>query len=42
MVRKIEVAKVIEYKPLLDQAIDLSDYKPESCIILQRPQQISD
>lgn len=34
----IEVNRVIEYKPLLDTAIDLADHKPESCIILQRPQ----
>ncbi|MBU1565301.1 MAG: propionyl-CoA synthetase [Proteobacteria bacterium] len=34
----IEVKKVIEYKPLLDKAIDLSDVKPEACIIFQRPQ----
>ncbi|WP_300462378.1 propionyl-CoA synthetase [Desulfobacula sp.] len=34
----IEVKKVIEYKPLLDEAIDLSDTKPEACIIFQRPQ----
>ena len=34
----IEVAKVIEYKPLLDEAIDLSESKPDACIILQRPQ----
>ena len=33
----IEVKKVIEYKPLLDRAIDLSDVKPETCIIFQRP-----
>ena len=33
----IEVKKVIPYKPLLDQAIDMSDYKPSSCIIIQRP-----
>ncbi|MCG8639626.1 MAG: propionyl-CoA synthetase [Desulfobacterales bacterium] len=33
----IEVKKVIEYKPLLDRAIDLSDAKPETCIIFQRP-----
>jgi len=33
----IEVAKVIAYKPLLDEAINLSDYKPEKCVILQRP-----
>ena len=34
----IEVKRVIEYKPLLDDAIDLSESKPEACIILQRPQ----
>jgi len=34
----IEVKRVIEYKPLLDEAIDLSDSKPEACIIFQRPQ----
>ncbi len=34
----IEVKKVIEYKPLLNEAIELSDSKPGSCIILQRPQ----
>ena len=33
----IEVAKVIKYKPLLDKAIDLADYKPEKCVIYQRP-----
>ena len=34
----IEVTRVIAYKPLLDEAIDLSTYKPQTCIILQRPQ----
>ena len=34
----IEVKKVIEYKPLLDKAIDLASHKPEHCVILQRPQ----
>ncbi len=34
----IEIKKIIEYKPLLDKAIDLSDSKPEACIIFQRPQ----
>ena len=33
----IEVKKVIAYKPLLDAAIDMSDSKPSSCIIFQRP-----
>jgi propionyl-CoA synthetase len=34
----IEGKKVIEYKPLLDQAIEIAECKPERCIILQRPQ----
>ncbi|MEP1216209.1 MAG: propionyl-CoA synthetase [Marinobacter sp.] len=34
----IEVKKVIEYKPLVDKAIDQADHKPECCIIFQRPQ----
>ena len=33
----IEVARVIAYKPLLDQAIDMADSKPGHCIIKQRP-----
>jgi propionyl-CoA synthetase len=35
----IEVAKVIAYKPLLDEAINLAEAKPDKCIILQRPMQ---
>ncbi|MCB0079641.1 MAG: AMP-binding protein, partial [Caldilineaceae bacterium] len=34
----IEVTRVIEYKPLLDEAIELSTHKPQTCVILQRPQ----
>jgi propionyl-CoA synthetase len=37
----IEVARVIDYKPLLDEAIDLSDAKPDACIIFQRPQSMA-
>jgi propionyl-CoA synthetase len=33
----IEVQRVIKYKPLLDEAIDISTHKPEKCIIFQRP-----
>ena len=33
----IEVNKVVAYKPLLDQAINLSKHKPAHCVILQRP-----
>jgi len=32
----IEGTRVIEYKPLLDQAIALSKHEPDSCIIRQR------
>ncbi len=34
----IEVKRVIEYKPLLDEAIDIAKERPSACIILQRPQ----
>jgi propionyl-CoA synthetase len=34
----IEVKRTIEYKPLLDRAIELAGHKPERCVILQRPQ----
>ena len=34
----IEPTRVIEYKPLLDQAVQLASHKPDHCIILQRPQ----
>ena len=33
----IEVKRVIAYKPLLDQAIDMAEAKPDNCIIKQRP-----
>ena len=34
----IETARVVPYKPLLDEAITLSRHKPESCLVFQRPQ----
>ena len=34
----IEGARVIPYKPLLDEAIKLAQHKPGACMILQRPQ----
>ena len=34
----IEPGRVIEYKPLIDGAIELSEHKPESVVILQRPE----
>ena len=32
----LEPGRVVDYKPLLDGAIDLASHKPEFCIILQR------
>jgi propionyl-CoA synthetase len=34
----IEPGRLIPYKPLLDQAIELASAKPERCVVLQRPQ----
>jgi propionyl-CoA synthetase len=34
----IEGSRVIEYKPLLDEAIELSVHKPDHTVIYQRPQ----
>jgi propionyl-CoA synthetase len=34
----IEGARVVPYKPLLDEAIKLAQHKPDACLILQRPQ----
>ena len=38
----IEPARLIEYKPLLDQAIEMASHKPAHCILLQRPQAPAD
>ncbi len=35
----IEVARIVSYKPLLDKAIELAKHKPDSCVVLQRPQE---
>jgi propionyl-CoA synthetase len=35
----VEPNRVVEYKPLLDEAIRLASHKPSACIILQRPVQ---
>jgi propionyl-CoA synthetase len=34
----IEPARIVPYKPLLDQAIAMAAHKPDFCVILQRPQ----
>jgi propionyl-CoA synthetase len=33
----IEVNRIIEYKPLLDEAIEIARHKPALCVIYQRP-----
>ena len=38
----IEINRVIEYKPIVDSAIDMAQHKPGSCIVLQRPQAQAD
>jgi len=40
----IEVSRVIPYKPLLDEAINMAntDSKPKNCVILQRPMETAD
>ena len=34
----LEPNRVVEYKPLIDSAIELANYKPKTVIIFQRPQ----
>jgi propionyl-CoA synthetase len=34
----VEPTRVVEYKPLLDAALDRSSHKPEAVVVLQRPQ----
>src|ERR1700760_667867 len=38
----LEPGRIVQYKPLLDEAIRLASSKPSACIILQRPQQACD
>ena len=38
----IEPTRVVEYKPLVDAAIEMSSHKPERVVILQRPQVTAD
>ncbi|MGE4322128.1 MAG: AMP-binding protein [Sphingobium sp.] len=33
----LEPGRQILYKPMLDEAIDLSPHKPDACVVLQRP-----
>lgn len=38
----IEPGRVIAYKPLIDQAIELATHKPSSCLVFQREEQNAD
>jgi propionyl-CoA synthetase len=38
----IEPSRLVAYKPLLDEAIELAQHKPAKCIIKQRPQLTAD
>ena len=38
----IEPSRQVAYKPLLDEAIELSQHKPVACIIKQRPQLVAE
>ncbi|MGA8831654.1 MAG: propionyl-CoA synthetase [Desulfomonilaceae bacterium] len=38
----IEVKRVIPYKPLLDEAIEIANHKPTKCVIRQRPMAVAD
>ena len=38
----IEPGRVVPYKPLLDEAIDLAAHKPTTCIIFERPQLVAE
>lgn len=35
----IEPGRIVQYKPLLDEALALATEKPSACLVLQRPQQ---
>jgi len=38
----LEPGRTIEYKPLLDLAVELSSHKPGACIVWQRPEALAD
>ncbi len=38
----LEPNRVVQYKPLLDGAIDLADHKPDFCVIFQREQDVAE
>ena len=38
----LEPGRIVEYKPLLDGAIEMARHKPETCIILQRDEALAE
>jgi propionyl-CoA synthetase len=34
----IEPSRVVEYKPMVDRALEIAEHRPEVCIVKQRPQ----
>ncbi len=38
----LEPGRIVQYKPLLDGAIELADHKPDVCIILQREEETAE
>ena len=38
----LEPGRIVKYKPLLDEAINLATARPSACLILQRPQEAAD
>lgn len=37
----LEPGRIVQYKPLLDRAIELAGHKPDFCVILQREQEVA-
>ena len=37
----LEPGRTVEYKPLLDKAIEIANHKPNVCVVYQRPQAVS-
>jgi propionyl-CoA synthetase len=37
----IEPGRIVEYKPMLDRALELAEHKPSAVVVLQRPQALA-
>lgn len=38
----LEPSRTVEYKPLLDQALEMTTHQPSHCVVLQRPQAVAE